>query len=98
MSKATALIPNLRWGKDGFYCSNAFRVIKKQIQEKVGVEFRLKVFRPTFAQISIDMNPNLMPDVSTVLGHANLKTTQRYYAQIPADSARQRLDDAWKNR
>lgn len=90
-----ALIPNLSVGVKGYYTSNFFRVTKKRIETVAGVEFRLKDFRPTFAQMSLDLNPNLLPDVSTVLGHANLQTTQRYYAQIRGSTARQRLEEAW---
>ena len=93
--KATYLIPNLREGKDGCYGLNHFWKIKKEVQELSGVSFKLKDFRPTFATLSVEMDPNLLVDVSAQLGHSNLATTQRYYAQISAESAGSRLEKAW---
>ncbi len=95
LSRATYLIPRCDGGKDTYYSSNAFRKLKKEVQEICGVEFKLKDFRPTFAQSTIDIDPNLLPDVSTALGHSSVKTTQRYYAQISCDHAANRLEDAW---
>ncbi len=93
--KATYLIPNLRCGRDEPYSSNHFRKLKKEVQELSGISFRLKDFRPTFATLSVEMDPNLLVDVSAQLGHSNLATTQRYYAQISAESAGSRLEKAW---
>lgn len=95
-SKATYLIPRCEAGQDLCYSSNAFRRLKKEVEEISGVKFRLKDFRPTFAQSTINIDPNLLPDVSTALGHASVKTTQRYYAQISCDHAAQRLENAWE--
>jgi hypothetical protein len=88
------LVPNLR-GKDGFLSSNGFREIKKAVQERAGVEFRIKDFRPTFAQTIVDKDPSLLPDVSTILGHSNLANTQRYYAQIRGATAIRRVEKLW---
>lgn len=96
LSRATYLIPRCDGGKDTYYSSNAFRKLKKEVQEICGVEFKLKDFRPTFAQVTIDIDSNLLPDVSTALGHSSTKTTQRYYAQISCDHAAKRLEDAWE--
>jgi integrase len=63
-----------------------------------GVDFKLKDFRPTFATMSVELDPNLLPDISTMLGHADIKTTQRYYAQISCDSAGRRLEAAWQKK
>jgi hypothetical protein len=30
------------------------------------------------ANTGVELDPNLLPDVSTMLGHADVKTTQRY--------------------
>ncbi len=65
------------------------------MQEISGVDFKLKDFRPTFATMSVELDPNLLVDVSAQLGHSNLTTTQRYYAQISAESAGSRLEKAW---
>jgi integrase len=95
---ATYLIPNLQGGKNTFYSSNHFRVLKKEVQELSGIDFRLKDFRPTFATLTVEKDPNLLIDVSTQLGHSNIKTTQRYYAQISAESAGQRIERAWEGK
>lgn len=93
--KAIYLIPNLRDGKDGHYSPAHFGVLKQEVSRISGVDFQLKDFRPTFATMSVEKDPNLLIDVSAQLGHSNLMTTQRYYAQISAESAGSRLEKAW---
>jgi len=93
--QATFLIPNVRNGRDGPYSSNHFRELKKEIEDLSGISFKLKDFRPTFATTSVEIDPNLLVDVSAQLGHANIATTQRYYAQISSESAGSRLERAW---
>lgn len=95
-TRATYLIPRCDAGKDLYYSDVAFRKLKKEIEEISGVEFKLKDFRPTYAQNTIDLDSSLLPDVSTALGHASTVTTQRYYAQISCDRAAQRLESAWE--
>jgi integrase len=87
------LIPNIH-SEGGYYSSIWFRVTKKTIEQKAGVSFKLKDFRPTFAQILVDIDPNLLPDVSAILGHSTISTTQEYYSQIKGGDARRRLEDA----
>jgi integrase len=95
IKKATPLVPNLYYREPGFYSSNHLRKLKKNIQEISGAEFRIKDFRPTFAQRIIDRDPSLLPDVSSVLGHSNIATTQKYYAQIRRGTALHRIETAW---
>ncbi len=100
--KATYLIPNLRGVKeeqqDRPYSANHFRELKKELEALSGIDFRIKDFRPTFATLTVDMDSALMADVSAQLGHANMATTQRYYARISADRAGSRLEKAWSER
>ncbi|HNU35171.1 MAG TPA: site-specific integrase, partial [Methanomassiliicoccales archaeon] len=96
LKEATYLIPNLQGGKDTFYSANHFRELKREVQEVCNIDFKLKDFRPTYASLTVAMDPNSLIDVSTVLGHSNLKTTQRYYAQISADSAGERINKLWE--
>lgn len=98
LTKATYLIPRCDGGRNTHYCSNTFRKIKKEVQELSGVEFRLKDFRPTFATATVDIDPNLLPDVSIALGHATIKTTQQFYAQIKNDDAAKRIEEAWERK
>ncbi len=95
LGKATALMPNCYRGRDEFFSSNALRQIKAKIETRAGVKFRLKDFRPTFAQTTVDKDSSLLPDVSKFLGHSNLATTQKYYAQIRGSTALQRIERAW---
>lgn len=95
--KAIYLIPNLKFGRDEPYSSNHFRELKKEVQEIAGIDFMLKDFRPTFASLTVEMDSNLLNDVSAQLGHSNTNTTQRYYAQISAESAGTRLVKAYES-
>jgi len=63
-----------------------------------GIEFKLKDFRPTYVTMSVERDPNLLPDISTMLGHSDIETTQRYYAQISSDSAGRRIEEDWERK
>jgi integrase/recombinase XerD len=94
--RSEALVPNTDKGrKDDFFSSNAFRVIKAMVEKEAGVEFRLKDFRPTYAQMNLDRNPNLLSDVSKFLGHATTKTTEEHYGRIRDRTAFRRLEQTW---
>ena len=98
LSSATFLVPRCEKGKDECYSANAFTELKARIERASGVDFKLKDFRPTFATMCVELDPNLLTDVSVMLGHADVKTTQRYYAQISCDSAGRRLEEAWNKK
>ncbi len=84
--------------EDAPYSSNTFRKLKKSVQDLSGVRFKLKDFRSTYATLTVGIDPNLLPDVSAMLGHSDLKTTQRYYAQISCSDAGKRIEEAWMRR
>ncbi len=92
------LIPRMQGGEDKPYSSNHFRVLKKQLVEATGIEFRLKDFRSTFASLTVKKDPNSLPDVSKQLGHSSLVVTQSYYANIEANDAGRRLSEVWGQR
>jgi len=92
------LIPRAQNGEDKPYSSNYFRVLKKQLVEATGIEFRLKDFRSTFASLTVKKDPNSLPDVSKQLGHSSLVVTQSYYANIEANDAGRRLSEVWGQR
>jgi integrase len=92
---AKPLIPSIYKGKAKTYSATRFRILKKRLSEESGVDFKLKDYRPSFAQLTIDMNPNLLPDVSKQLGHASTRTTEEYYARIRDRDAFKRLEEAW---
>lgn len=92
------LIPNTSGDADKPYSANHFRVLKKELEEIAGINFRIKDFRSTFASLTIKKNPNLLPDVSKQLGHSSLVVTQTYYASIEASDAGRRLAEAWEQK
>lgn len=93
---ATYLVPNLQGGKDTFYSANHFGELKREIEEVCGIDFKLKDFRSTYASLTKKMDRNSTPDVSTNLGHASERTTQRWYQQIDADGAAERINKVWE--
>ncbi len=95
--ESTYLIQKLQEDKDTFYSSNHFRELKKELREVPGIEFKFKDFRPTFASLTVEMELNSLIDVLTTLGHSNVKTTQRYYAQIRSVSAGERINKLWES-
>jgi len=88
-----ALIPNLR-GKDGFYSPKTLRMIKGKVQRLVGVNFKLKDFRPTWAQSCKDRDIDIEA-VSKMMGHASTATTERYYARIQDEKAFKTFEHAF---
>lgn len=96
--ESVALIPNVNGGADETYSSNAFREMKKTVESMAGVKFKLKDFRPTFAQMCIDKDPSLLPAVSRILGHESTRTTEEYYARMRECDAFRQLENAWRER
>lgn len=90
-----ALIPTT-YGEP--YSANSFQKLKRMIEEKSRVKFKLKDFRSTFATQTARLDPNLIPDVSTALGHTSIETTQRFYAQMDRMSAGRRIEEAWQKK
>ncbi|OPY30853.1 MAG: site-specific tyrosine recombinase XerD [Methanomassiliicoccales archaeon PtaU1.Bin124] len=103
ISKCVALIPaRHRDGTAGFYCSNAFRNMKKEIMEKVNMDledrrldFHIKTMRDTFIQMCIDKNPDKTPAVSMVSGHSTTKTTETTYGRIRNNRALSDVQKLW---
>lgn len=93
--EATYLVPHIQGGKDAPYSANHFGELKREVEKEAGIAFKLKDFRSTFASLSVEMDPNSLNDVSVVLGHSNIKTTQRSYAQMSASGAGARLKTLW---
>lgn len=89
------LVPSIHEGRVKAYSSNAFRVMKAEVQKIAGIEFSLKDFRPTFTQMTLDKDPTLLSDVSKQLGHATSRTTELHYGRIRDRTAFRRLEEAW---
>jgi len=82
----------------GFYSMSNFNRMKREIEERTGIEFKIKDLRPTLASQTVDMNPSLLNAVSSQLRHSNVKTTQKYYASIKEGRAGEELREAWRSR
>ena len=94
-----ALFPAVGYGnKTGFYTASNLNRIKRNLEGRTGVEFRIKDLRPTMASLTVDMDPMLLNDVSSQLRHESTKTTTRYYAEIKVDKAGERLKRAWASK
>jgi len=91
-----ALFPAIGYGNtSGHYSLANINRMKRSIEEKTGVEFRIKDLRPTLAEQTVDMDPSLLNAVSSQLRHSNVNTTQKYYASINEGRAGDRLREAW---
>jgi integrase len=55
------LVPSIHEGRVKAYSSNAFRVMKAEVQKIAVIEFSLKDFRPTFTQMMLDLDPPSSP-------------------------------------
>ena len=108
VKKAVPLIPARHNGGFDFYSSNRFRVMKKRVEEIVNAEreergrpsinFNLKIFRDTYCQMNLDMNPELLSDISLTMGHASTRTTELHYGRIKERKALERIQRAWESR
>lgn len=92
------LIPNLSGGKDVPYSANHFRKLKKELQEATGINFKLKDYRSTFASLTVQKDPTLIPEVSKQLGHTSIVTTQRFYADMDLVDTGSKLRKAWSEK
>lgn len=94
-----ALFPAIGYGnRTGFYTPSNLNRIKRNIEKRTGVEFRIKDLRPTLASQTVDMDSSLLNDISSQLRHESPKTTSRYYAEIKVDKAGERLKRAWASK
>lgn len=76
------LIPRITpTGKIRYYSVNHLRQLKRDVAKIAGIEFKLKDFRSSYAQILIDRKVPLQ-SVSKAMGHQTTKTTELYYARI----------------
>jgi integrase/recombinase XerD len=94
--EAKYLFPNLYRGKDDFYSANCWRKNKQKLVEISGIDFKIKDFRPTLTSLTVNEDLSRLPAMSIQLGHANIGTTQRFYADIQRSSAGKQLKNIWK--
>jgi site-specific recombinase XerD len=80
------LIPHI--GKKGVtvWTHQQFLKIKSGIEQVSGIEFKLKDYRTTFCQYTIDMGADISA-VSKIMGHKTTMTTELFYGRIRNDDA-----------
>ncbi|UCE74834.1 MAG: site-specific integrase [Methanomassiliicoccales archaeon] len=88
------LIPKITEGKVGYYSSNNFRQLKKEISECSGIDFSLKTFRASYAQMLKDRVASI-ESISKLMGHHTTKTTETYYARIKDSSVFNEINSIW---
>ena len=75
-----ALFPPIR-GKEEFIGYNMVEKLKKAVEEDIGENFELRKCRRTFGQRALDEGHDIH-NVSLVMGHSSITTTQRYYPDL----------------
>ncbi len=87
------LIPSIHIGEVKEHSSNNFRDIKKKIEERAEMDFKLKDFRSTCAQMIKDRNKGPTEIATKQLRHSGPDTTYRSYAQIKSDTANEEVNN-----
>ncbi len=90
-----ALFPPIR-GKEEFIGYNMLEKLKKAVEGDIGETFELRKCRRTFGQRALDEGHNIH-NVSLVMGHASITTTQRYYCDKNQHSASDEMLAFWEN-
>ena len=87
------LIPSIYNGEVKEHSSNNFRDIKEKIEECAQMDFKLKDFRSTCAQMIKDRNKGPTEIATKQLRHSGPDTTYRSYAQIRSDTANEEVNN-----
>ncbi|MBN1677867.1 MAG: site-specific integrase [Candidatus Thermoplasmatota archaeon] len=82
-------------GTTRYYTQAEWAKVKALLEEKSMVQFKLKDFRSTFCQQSIDKGAKLS-SVSKIMGHSNSATTEKFYGRIKDKAACDDIQRAWK--
>ena len=90
-----ALFPPIR-GTEEFIGYNMVEKLKKAVEEDIGETFELRKCRRTFGQRALDEGHDIH-NVSLVMGHASITTTQRYYCDKDQHSASDEMLEFWQN-
>lgn len=81
-----------------FLSYKRIRVLKSFVEEDIGEEFELRKCRRTFGQRALNEGQDIH-DVSIVMGHSTIVTTQRYYCDKEQRAASKEMMELWnKNR
>jgi Site-specific recombinase XerD len=92
-----ALFPPLQTDSK-FLSYNRIRMMKTFVEEDIGEKFDLRECRRTFGQRALNEGQDIY-NVSRVMGHSSLVTTQRYYCDKELHVASREMKEFWsKNR
>ena len=81
-----------------FLSYKRIRVLKSFVEEDIGESFELRKCRRTFGQRALTEGHDIH-NVSLVMGHATIATTQRYYCDKEQHVALSEMREIWsKNR
>lgn len=92
--RSDALFPPIR-GTAEFVGYNMIEKLKKVVEEDVGEPFDLRKCRRTFGQRALDDGQDIH-NVSLVMGHSSISTTQRYYCDKDGRSASDEMTEFWE--
>jgi len=87
------LIPSIYNGEVKEHSSNNFRDIKEKIEERAQMDFKIKDFRSTCAQMIKDRNKGPTEIATKQLRHSGPETTYRSHAQIKSDTANDEVNN-----
>ncbi len=86
-AESQPLVPCIYQGEVKEHSSNNFRDIKEKIEEHAQIEFKIKDFRATCAQMIKDRNKGPVEIATKQLRHSGPDMTYRNYSQIQSDTA-----------
>lgn len=88
-----ALFPPLRTNNE-YLSYKRIRVLKSYVEEDIHESFELRKCRRTFGQRALNEGQDIH-NVSLVMGHTTLATTQRYYCDKEQHAASAEMRDFW---
>ncbi len=88
-----ALFPPIL-NREGYISYKRIRILKSYVEEDLDEAFELRKCRRTFGQRALNEGHNIH-NVSLVMGHSTLATTQRYYCDKEQRSASAEMREHW---
>ena len=82
-------------GEVGSWSDPMLTKIVGELERRSGVDFSLKTFRATFAQLGLDGGA-CIESVSRTMRHGSTRTTEAYYARIRSDDAFHEIEKAFE--
>jgi len=88
------LFPSLETGMP--YSGKTIRKIKRDIEKQSGVKFKLKDWRTTYLNVTVDGHEDRMKNASIQLRHTNVAETEKEYHLIQRQKATKRIANVWE--